>query len=335
MTNSRRSFVVAAFLAISLYGCVSAANSQPSVTLTNALTPTTIATIAAPPTATATAAVIRLTDGTGTEVELPAPAVRIISLGPSNTEILFALGARDQIAGCDLTSDYPTEAKKLAVIADYPTLNIESIVALQPDLVLAAEIISPEQVQSMRSLGLKVFYLTNPTSLPDDLFANIRAIGTLTGKDPEAETVITGLQSRFDAVEQKSAGATSTPVVYFELDATDPARPYVAGPGSFVDTLIHMAGGRNLGAGLSSSWATISAEEILREDPDIILLGDTGYGVTVESVAGRPGWKNLNAVKNNAVYGIDSNLVLRPGPRLADGLENIARRIHPEIFGVD
>jgi iron complex transport system substrate-binding protein len=334
MTISRRSLVVTAFLAISLYGCASAMNFHSSPTPTNALTPTQTFTVPAPPTATATTAAIRLTDGTGTEVELPGPAVRIVSLGPSNTEILFALGAQAQIAGCDLTSDYPAEAKKLAVIADYPTLNVESIVALQPDLVLAAEIISPEQVQSMRSLGLKVFYLANPKSLPDDLFANIRAIGTLTGKGPETETVVTGLQSRFDAVKQKSARATSTPVVYFELDATDPARPYVAGPGSFVDTLIHLAGGRNLGAGLSSSWATISAEEILREDPDIILLGDTAYGVTVESVAGRPGWKNLKAVKNGAVFGIDSNLVLRPGPRLADGLEIIARYLHPEIFGM-
>jgi iron complex transport system substrate-binding protein len=335
MNIFRRLIAFAACFAVFLYGCASAANSLPSANLTIALTPTPIATTAAPPTATATTAVIRLTDGMGTEVELPGPAARIVSLGPSNTEILFALGARDQIAGCDLTSDFPAEAKPLAVIADYPTLNVESIIALQPDLILAAEIISPEQVQSMRSLGLKVFYLANPTSLPDDLLTNIRAIGTLTGKSPEAETVIAGLQSRFDAVKQKSAAAASTPVVYFELDATDPARPYIAGPGSFVDTLIHLAGGRNLGAGLSSSWATISAEEILREDPDIILLGDTGYGVTVESVAGRPGWKNLNAVKNNAVYGIDSNLVLRPGPRLADGLEIIARRTHPEIFGTD
>jgi iron complex transport system substrate-binding protein len=333
MNIFRRPIAFAACFTVFLYGCASAENSHSSATLTSAFTPAPIATTAAPPTATATTALIRLTDGTGTEVELPAPAGRIVSLGPSNTEILFALGARDQIAGCDLTSDYPAEAKPLAVIADYPTLNVESIVALQPDLVLAAEIISPEQVQSMRSLGLKVFYLANPTSLPDDLFTNIRAIGTLTGKSPEAKTMIAGLQSRFEAVELKSAAAASAPLVYFELDATDPAKPYVAGPGSFVDTLIHLAGGRNLGAGLSSSWATISAEEILREDPDIILLGDTAYGVTVESVAKRPGWKNLKAVKNGSVFGIDSNLVLRPGPRLADGLEIIAHYLHPEIFG--
>jgi iron complex transport system substrate-binding protein len=90
-----------------------------------------------------------------------------------------------------------------------------------------------------------------------------------------------------------------------------------------------------MAAALSSSWAQISAEEILHQDPDVILLGDTGFGVTLASVATRPGWKNLKAVKSGSVYAIDSNLVLRPGPRLADGLEIMARRIHPEIFGSD
>jgi len=333
MTISKRLFAIALFLAISLYGCASPSNLHPSPTPSTAPASTESATMPAPPTATATSTAIRLTDGTGTAIELPGPAARVVSLGPSNTEILFAIGAQDRIVGCDLTSDYPAEAKPLAVIADYPTLNVESIVGLQPDLVLAAEIISPEQVQSMRSLGLNVFYLANPTSLPDDLFANIRSVGALAGRSAEAETLITGLQSRFDAVKEKAAAAATAPMVYFELDATDPAKPYVAGPGSFVDTLIHIAGGKNLGAGLSTAWAQISAEEILHLDPDVILLGDTGYGITVESVTARPGWSTLKAVKNGSIYDIDSNLVVRPGPRLADGLELLARRIHPEIFG--
>jgi iron complex transport system substrate-binding protein len=306
----KRTFAVAAFLTVFLSGC----NTVPE--------------------ATATAAPISLTDGTGTLITLAGPAQRIVSLGPSNTEILFAVGARDQIVGCDNSSDYPEAAKALAVIsAGYGMLNVEAITALEPDLVLAAEIISPEQVQTMRSLGLKVFYLANPTSLPDGLIANIRTVGTLTGRAPEAEKLISGLQSRFDAVREKAVGAASLPLVYFELDATDPARPYVAGPGSFIDMLIRIAGGKNIGAALSTSWAQISAEEILHQDPDVILLGDTGFGVTPELVAVRPGWKNLKAVTKGTVYGIDSNLVLRPGPRLADALEIMARRIHPEIFG--
>jgi len=333
MSMFKRTSAIAILLTIFLAGCTSAPSAQSTSTrLPSTLIPSVTMTVA--PTATETPAMIRLTDGTGTEITLPGPAMHIVSLGPSNVEILFAIGAQAQIAGCDLSSDYPPEAKPLAVIADYPTLNVESIVALQPDLILAAEIISPEQIQALRALGLRVFYLANPASLPDGLFANIRNIGALTGRTPQAETVIAGLKSRFDAVREKTAGA-SAPLVYFELDATDPARPYVAGPGSFVDMLIRLAGGRNMAAALSSSWAQISAEEILHQDPDVILLGDTGFGVTLASVATRPGWKNLKAVKSGSVYAIDSNLVLRPGPRLADGLEIMARRIHPEIFGSD
>ncbi len=334
MSIFKRTFAAAALLALFLAGCASAPSAQPTLTLVP-YTPTSGATPTAAPTATATPAAIRLVDGTGTEITLPAPATRIVSLGASNTEILFALGAESQIAGCDLTSDYPAEAKPLAVIADYPVLNVESILALQPDLVLAAEIISPEQVQAMRSLGMKVFFLANPTTLPDGLFANIRTVGRLTGRTAEAEKIVLGLQTRFDSVRQQTAAAASAPLVYYELDATDPAKPYTAGPGSFVDTLIRLAGGKNLGAGLSTTWAQISAEEIFHQDPDVILLGDTGYGITVESVAARPGWKGLAAVKSGSVYAIDSNLVVRPGPRLADGLEIIARRIHPEIFGAE
>jgi len=290
----------------------------------------------APAVATPSAATIRLTDGLGTDVTLPGPAARIVSLGASNTEFLYAIGADDLLVGSDQFSDYPEEAKTLATIsAGYGTLDVESIKALEPDLVLAAEIISSEQVQAMRTLGLTVFYIANPTSLPEGLFANIRSIGTLTGRGSRAEELVSKLQSRFEAAAERIAATSSTPLVYFELSATDPARPYVAGPGNFIDMLIGLAGGRNLGASLSSSWAQISAEEIFRQDPDIILLGDTGFGITPQSVAERPGWKNLAAVKNGAVYPVDSNLVLRPGPRLIDGLEAMAILIHPEAFARD
>jgi cobalamin transport system substrate-binding protein len=287
---------------------------------------------ASKPSATVSPAAIRLTDGTGAEVVLSAPARRIVSLGPSNTEILFAIGAQDQVAGCDQNSDYPEEAKPLATIsAQYGTLDVEAVTALEPDLVLAADIITPEQVQSMRAVGLTVFWLENPKSLPDGLYENIRTVASLSGKSAQAETLIAGLQSRFDAVKREVAKAADAPLVYFELDATDPLSPYTAGGGTFIDMLITLAGGRNLAADLPS-WAKISAEEILRQDPDIILLGDAAFGVTVESVAQRPGWQNLAAVRNDAVYAVDGDLVMRPGPRLADGLETIAELIHPELF---
>jgi iron complex transport system substrate-binding protein len=289
----------------------------------------------APASATMQAAttIISLTDGLGNAVELSAPATRIVSLGPSNTEILFAIGAQAQVIGCDQHSDFPAEAKPLATIADYPILNVESIVALQPDLVLATELFAAEQVQVMRELGLTVYWLPNPESLPDGLYENIRTVGVLTGKAANAEMLIDNLAERIAAVRQKLASAKETPLVYYELDASDPARPWTAGPGSdgFIDMLLRMAGGRNVASGLGSAWAQISSEEILRQDPDIILLGDAAYGVTVESIAGRPGWAQLKAVRNGAVHAFDDNLVSRPGPRLVDALEAFLILLHPEL----
>jgi iron complex transport system substrate-binding protein len=319
----RHVLLVSLLFAALAAGCAMSAESTPVPTLT-AVLPS--------PTATATVSPsIHLTDGLGAEITLPEPAARIVSLGASNTEILFAIGADDLLLGCDQFSDFPAEAQTLAVIsAGYGTLDVETITSLEPDLVLAAEIISAEQVQAMRALGLTVFYIANPTSLPEGLLANIRTIGTLTGRIDSAEQQIAGLQSRFDAVAERIAKTDTEPLVYFELDASDPARPYTAGPGTFIDMLIGLAGGRNLGASLTAEWAQISAEEIFRSDPDIILLGDTAFGITVESVADRPGWQNLTAVQQGAVFALDSDLVLRPGPRMIDGLEIMADLLHPE-----
>lgn len=303
----------------------------PAPTATTAPPTATSAPVPAPTATVSTA--IRLTDGLGTVIELAGPARRIVALGSSNTEILFALGAGGQLAGCDQSSDYPPEAKALATIsAGYGTIDTESIKALDPDLVLAAEILSPEQVAAMRGIGLNVFYLANPKSLPDGLYANLRTVGALTGRADEAAALIAQLAGRFKIVTDRIAAASDLPLVFFELDASDPARPFTAGAGTFVDMLITLAGGRNLGAGMPSAWAQISAEEIFRQDPDLIILGDTAFGATVASVADRPGWSNLTAVKNGKVFAVDSNLVLRPGPRLIDGLEALAPLVHPEAF---
>jgi iron complex transport system substrate-binding protein len=120
--------------------------------------------------------------------------------------------------------------------------------------------------------------------------------------------------------------------VYYELDATDPGNPYTPGPGSFVDQLITLAGGKNVGADLSSQWAQISVENLLVKNPDLIILGDSAYGTTVDQVAARTGWDKLSAVQEKHIYTFDDNLVSRAGPRMVDGLEALAKLIHPELF---
>lgn len=278
-----------------------------------------------------TTAQVIFQDGLGRSISFTPPAQRIISLAPSNTEILFALGAGSQVIGRDEFSDYPEAATSLPVVGgSMGKYNLEEIVRLQPDLVLAAAINTPEQVKALEDLGLTVYYLANPNDL-EELNANLQLIGQFTGREKEAGQLVASLQQRVAAVEKALENVSTRPKVFYELDATDPAKPWTAGPGAFITTLIDMAGGESIGAGLPSQWAQISQEELLLQNPDIILLGDAAYGVTPEQVANRPGWEMLKAVKNQQVYPFDDDLVSRPGPRLVDGLVALAKIIHPDL----
>jgi len=298
--------------------------------------PTTGAAAAAvtQPVATVAAAsgAITVTDGLNRTVTLTAPAIRIVSLAASNTEILYSIGAGSLVVGRDEFSDYPAEAKNLpSVGGSMGKYDLEAIANLKPDLVLAANINTPDQVKSLEDLKLTVFYLANPTDI-NGLYTNLQTVGKLVGKDAEAATLVDGLKKRYDAVVTAVAAATTKPKVYYELDVTDPTNPYTAGPGSFVDQLITAAGGQNIGGTMKDTWAQISQEQIISLNPDVILLGDSAYGTTPDSVAKRPGWDTLSAVKNNQVFAFDDNTVSRPDARLIDGLEAMAKLIHPELF---
>lgn len=274
---------------------------------------------------------IILTDGLFRLVEMPEPAQRIVSLAPSNVEILYALGAGGQVVGRDEFTNYPLEALSLpSVGGSFGQYSSEVIVDLKPDLVLAAEINTPEQVQALQDLGLTVFYLSNPTDL-EGMFQNLMVVGKLTGRESEAESLVASLSERAAAAIETASRASERPVVFYELDSTDPAAPYTAGPGTFIDLLINLAGGQNAAGGVSSPWVQLSVEELLVINPDIILLGDAAYGVTVESVHERTGWDAIEAVQSGKIYPFDDDLASRPGPRLVDGLEELVKLLHPDL----
>lgn len=276
---------------------------------------------------------ILVLDGEGKEFRLEAPAQRVISLAPSNTEILFAVGAAEEVIAREDFSNYPEEAANLpSVGGNMGAYNLEEIARLEPDLILASPLTSPEALESLKKITPNVFVLPNPKDL-DDLYANLVTVGILTGHKSEAEALSASLKGRADAVLEIVKGAAEMPSVFYELDATNPAKPWTAGPGTFVDLLIGLAGGQNIGASLSGEWAQISQEALIVEDPDIILLGDSFYGgITAESVAARPGWDGLAAVVNGRVLAFNDDLVSRPGPRMIDGLEAMAKAFHPDLF---
>lgn len=275
---------------------------------------------------------INLTDGLGRSITFANPAQRIISLSPPLTEMLFAVGAGGQMVGRDSYSDYPAETIKITDVGwTYGKYNLETVVNLKPDLVLAGEITTPELAASLENLGIKVFYLKNPLNL-DEMYAMLKTVGALSGHTTEADTLVKNLQQRAAALQVKLDKITSRLTVFYELDATDPSKPYTPGPGTLYTNLISLAGGENIGARLSTAWAQISLEQLLVNDPTYILLGDANFGTTPEMVGQRAGWQSLTAVKEGRVLPFDDNLLVRYGPRLLDGLEALAKALHPEIF---
>ncbi len=273
---------------------------------------------------------LSFTDGLGREVTLAAPAQRIVSLAPSNTEILFAVGAGDQVIGRDEFSDYPAEATSIeSVGGSMGEYSAESIVALEPDLVLAAEINTPELVSQLEDLGLTVYYLSNPTTI-EEMYTNLEIVGQLTGHD--TTEMVDSLKARVAAVDEKIAPISSRPSVFYEIDASDPSKPWTYGPGSFGNLLIERAGGFNIASDAPDSYPQLSLEQVVVANPSVILLGDSMWGVTPESVLDREGWNTILAVQNNQIFPIDDNLISRPGPRLVDGLEALAKILHPGLF---
>jgi iron complex transport system substrate-binding protein len=159
------------------------------------------------------------------------------------------------------------------------------------------------------------------------MYGNLEIAGKLTGHDTAG--LVESLKKRVQVVDEKILPLSARPSVFYEIDATDPAKPYTYGPGSFGDLLIARAGGYNIGNQLTDPYPQMSLEQIVVSNPAIILLGDSMWGTTPEAVKSRPGWEGIEAVKSGNIQPFDDNLVSRPGPRLVDGLEQLARLLHP------
>jgi iron complex transport system substrate-binding protein len=281
---------------------------------------------------------ITLVDAMGNVVTFDEPPERIVSLAPSNTEILFLLGAGDSVVGVTDYCDYPynftawIEAGNMSSIGNYYGPSIEPIVALEPDLILASTG-SLDAATSLTKLGYNVL-VTEGQKL-DEILADIILVGRATYKNTEASNVVSEMRARIDAVINQVAAATTTPKVYHEV-WYDPIMSI--GPTTFIDEIIGLAGGENIFHDAATSWPTVSSEAIVERNPDVMFFPDmymstVNFYETIEAVKERPGWASITAVKNNAIYEIDADIISRTGPRLVDALEAIAKMVHPEIFG--
>jgi len=344
---SRKFFIFIAVMILLLSACAPAATPTPTTipptattepTETSEPTPESTATEVPEPTAEPTEAataepeLMTFNDDLGHTIELADYPQRIVSLSPSTTEILFAVGAGDQVVGREDFSLYPEEALAVQSVGSmWGDLPSESILALEPDLIVVAEIISQEQVQALQDLGLNVYWQANPEDF-EGLYKNMSDLAAITGHTEQADAMIADLQARVDDVLAVVATAETVPSTFYELDGSDPANPWTVGSGTFTDYIITLAGGTNAAAALQGEYAQISAEELIAVNPDVILLGDALYGVSVESVAERSGWDVITAVQNGTIYPIDPNIISVPGPRLVDALEETAKLLHPDLF---
>lgn len=268
---------------------------------------------------------VTVTDTLGREVTVEAEPQKVISLSPAITEILFAIGVGDKIVGVTEYCDYPAAALEKPKVGTFQEPNVELIINSEPDVVFVAAGIQSDFVQQFEDLGIKVITLDAETV--EQVLYNIELAGLVTGAQDKAARVVDGLEQRVKAVQAKIAQTKTKPTVFFEV-WDDPLM--TAGPGSFVNDLIELAGGQNIAADAVKRYSEFSQELLIERNPDIYILNSHAHDP--EDVKKRPGYAGLAAVQNDQVYTVEDDLVTLPGPRLIDGLEIMARIIHPEVF---
>jgi iron complex transport system substrate-binding protein len=306
----------------------------PTPAPTSAPTPAPMATAAATPAAATPAPTaaypLTLTDDEGTSVTLAAQPKRIVSLTPAATETLFALGVGDQIVGrSEDPNPHPAAAATIPALTNMGAVDVEKIVSLTPDVVIAGGLgFTPsDAIKKLRSLKIPVLVIYAPDVA--GVLADVRLTARTAGVPAAGEALAAAMKDDLDAVSAAATGAaagSTPPRVFYEIDATKEI--YGPADNSFLAEMIRLAGGSPITTG-SPDVYSIPLERLVAADPQIILLGDAAYGTTPAQVAGRAGWGGLAAAMAGAIRPIDDVMVTRPGPRLADGLRTLALAINP------
>ncbi|WP_422923395.1 ABC transporter substrate-binding protein [Singulisphaera sp. PoT] len=275
---------------------------------------------------------VEIVDGLGRKVRIARPPERIVSLTPSNTETLYAVGAGGKVVAGTSLDDYPPEVKKHATVGGMAprTINLEAIAALKPDLVLASGGVQEPIIAPLERLGLVVVALDAEDF--EGVARNIRTVGRLTGRSAEAERLSSRFLDRVEAVRRRAGTRTAPKPKVLYLVREDPLM--TAGPGTFIGRMIEVAGGINTFGDVSIRYPRPSEEEVLARSPEIILAstgamngGSAGEPARRQRILSRAGWDRLPAIRGDRISFLDEDLVSRPGPRLVEGLEAMAKAL--------
>ncbi len=263
---------------------------------------------------------ISFTDMTGRSITLDKPAERIVALTASDCEILYALGCGDALVGRGTYCDYPAEVADVTVVESGSNTNVEQIIALEPDVILMGTMSqTEEQTAALEKAGITVV-LSDADTIADT-YVNIELIGTLMGKDAEAEALVNQMKAAFDEIKNKSTGDGSE-TIYFEVSPLEYGL-WTAGSNTFMDEVAQMLGLTNAFADVDG-WGEISEEQVLERNPDYIVTITMYFGegpTPEEEILSRSGWENVTAVKNGKILNLPNNELSRPIPRLADGAQ--------------
>ncbi len=264
----------------------------------------------------------QVTDDLGRNVTLPAKITRAVSLAPNLTENIFAVGAGDRLVGVTTFCNYPEEAKAIAKVGDTMSPNMETIIGLRPDIVFVSTASQIETfTRTLADNGIAVF-VTNPDSL-DSVIRNLKQLGEIFETSDTADKLASDLQKRIETAAAGNRG--QTPVRVFVQISREPL--FTIGKQSFVTAIVEKAGGVSVTANVETAYPKLSKETASALGPDVIILSDSEDNREPNEV-----FKNSPAVKNGRVFKINADLLSRPGPRLIDALEQIARDLHPEKF---
>ncbi len=268
---------------------------------------------------------VSLTDMFGREIILSQPVTRVVALSAAECEILCALGCEEALVGRGEYCDYPASILDVPVVQSGANTNLEEILMLDPQVVIMSDMAqSREQVEALEQNGVKVV-ISNANSL-QEVYASMELIGTLMGKQAEAQAMITDMQATFASLADRCENTGKT--VYFEVSPLQWGL-WTAGKNTFMDELASVCGLNNLFADVDG-WGAVSEEQVLARDPDYIVTITMYFGegpTPVEEILSRPGWDNLRAVANGGVFQADADMISRPGPRLKEAALALAEFI--------
>ncbi|MER2029186.1 MAG: ABC transporter substrate-binding protein [Solibacillus sp.] len=267
-------------------------------------------------------------DDRGVEVTFEEVPETIISLQPSNTEILFELGVGEQIVGATEFDTYPEAAQEIERVSTSTVINAERIVELDPDVVIAYTIGDETQITQLEDAGLKVFVIASAATF-DDVYSDIIQLSEVMGVEDKGDEVVADIKAQIETVQEKTADIDAKKKAYYEVSPAPDL--WTTGSSTFQQEIMDHANVENIFAD-QKSWISVTEEDVITRNPEIIITPATYMENAVEEILGRTGWDKIQAVTDKAVYLVDGDIMSRPGPRIGEAVEIMAQSVYPELF---